>query len=64
MATLRSYLNEHILRQYSIGPWLGAIRDLLGRTMFYMTPVNLFVLAAELDAIDARYSEHSGENKK
>lgn len=46
MTTTGSFLYERILKQYSIGPWLGAFKDLFSRTMFYMTPVNLFMLAA------------------
>ena len=46
MASLSSFFYERVLKQYSIGPWLGALKDLLSRTMFYMTPLNLFMLAA------------------
>ena len=54
MATKGSLLHEHILKQYSIGPWLGALKDLLGRTVFYMTPINLFMLAATTYHVTAR----------
>jgi hypothetical protein len=54
MATLRPFLNRHILRQYTIGPWLGAFKDLLGRTVFYMTPINLFMLAATTYHVTAK----------
>jgi hypothetical protein len=54
MATQRSFLYERILKQYAIGPWLGALKDLSGRTMFYMTPVNLFMLSATTYQITAR----------
>ncbi|MFC2066393.1 hypothetical protein ACFLUO_04945 [Chloroflexota bacterium] len=54
MATFRSLLKETVLKQYNIGPWLGAFKDLLGRTMFYMTPINLFMLAATTYHVTAR----------
>ena len=54
MAAFRSFLQETILKQYNIGPWLGALKDLVGRTMFYMTPINLFMLAATTYHITAR----------
>ena len=54
MATFGSFLRESILRQYNIGPWLGALKDLLGRSMFYMTPINLFMLAATTYQVTAR----------
>ena len=54
MQTRRSLFNEYILRQYSIGPWLGAFKDLINRTMFYMTPINLFMLAATTYYVTAR----------
>ncbi len=54
MSKTRTYLNEHLLKQYSIGPWLGAFKDLVSRTMFYMMPVNLFMLAATTYHVTAR----------
>ena len=54
MVTPRSYISEHILKQYTIGPWLGALKDLSGRTMFYMTPINLFMLAATTYHVTAK----------
>ena len=54
MGTLRSYLRQNVLRQYNIGPWLGALKDLSGRTMFYMTPINLFMLAATTYHVTAK----------
>ena len=54
MTTKRSFFYEHILKQYSFGPWLGAFKDLINRTMFYMTPINLFMLAATTYHVTAR----------
>lgn len=54
MGTLRSFLRQNVLRQYNVGPWLGALKDLSGRTMFYMTPINLFMLAATTYHITAK----------
>ena len=54
MATLSSFLRQNILRQYNVGPWLGALKDLSGRTMFYMTPINLFMLAATTYHVTAK----------
>ena len=54
MVTQRSFLNQYIFKQYSIGPWLGALKDLSGRTMFYMTPINLFMLSATTYHVTAR----------
>ena len=54
MATFSSFLQQTVLKQYNIGPWLGASKDLVGRTMFYITPINLFMLAATTYHITAR----------
>jgi hypothetical protein len=54
MSAFRSFLQETVLKQYNIGPWLGAFKDLLGRTMFYMTPINLFMLSATTYHVTAR----------
>ena len=54
MGTLRSFLRQKVLRQYNVGPWLGALKDLSGRTMFYMTPINLFMLAATTYHVTAK----------
>jgi len=54
MTTKRSFFNEYILKQYSFGPWVGAFKDLVSRTMFYMTPINLFMLAATTYHVTAR----------
>ena len=54
MAIFSSFLQEKILKQYAIGPWLGALKDLVSRTMFYMTPLNLFMLAATTYHVTAR----------
>ena len=54
MATPDSSLKETFLKQYNIGPWIGALKDLIGRTMFYMTPINLFMLAATTYHVTAR----------
>ena len=54
MGTLRSFLRQNVLRQYNVGPWLGALKDLSGRTMFYMTPINLFMLAATTYHVTAK----------
>ena len=54
MAIFRSFLQEKVLKQYDVGPWVGALKDLAGRTMFYMTPINLFMLAATTYHITAR----------
>ena len=54
MATFRHSLRDGVLKQYNIGPWLGGFKDLFGRTMFYMTPINLFMLAATTYHVTAR----------
>ena len=54
MTTERSFLYERILKQYAIGPWIGALKDLTSRAMFYMTPVNLFMLSATTYHVTAR----------
>ena len=54
MVTIRSYLNERIFKQYSIGPGIGAVKDLLGRAVFYMTPINLFMLSATTYHVTAK----------
>lgn len=54
MVTFRSLIQEKVLKQYTIGPWLGALKDLFGRTMFYMTPINLFMIAATTYHVTAR----------
>jgi len=43
-----------MFRQYSFGPWLGAFKDLSSRALFYLTPINLFMLAATTYHITAR----------
>jgi len=54
MGIFSSFLQERVLKQYHVGPWVGALKDLFGRTMFYMTPINLFMLAATTYNIAAR----------
>jgi len=54
MAVFSSFLQKHVLTQYSIGPWLGAFKDLFGRAMFYMTPINLFMLSATTYHVTAK----------
>jgi len=54
MEKSQATLKDRVLKQYNFGPWLGAFKDLLGRTMFYMTPINLFMLAATTYHVTAR----------
>lgn len=54
MAANRSQLKQSMLKQYSVGAWPGALKDLLGRTVFYLTPINLFMLAATTYHVTAR----------
>ncbi len=54
MVTFRSLMQEKVLKQYTIGPWLGGLKDLSSRTVFYMTPINLFMLAATTYHVTAR----------
>ncbi len=54
MAIFRSFMQEKVLKQYNIGPWVGALKDLSSRTMFYITPINLFMLAATTYHVTAR----------
>ncbi|MFC1901415.1 hypothetical protein ACFLX3_00590 [Chloroflexota bacterium] len=54
MAIFQTFLQQTVFKQYDIGPWVGAFKDLLGRTMFYMTPINLFMLAATTYHVTAR----------
>lgn len=49
-----SFIDKYLYRQYAPGPWLGALKDLSGRAIFYLTPVNLFMLAATTYHVTAR----------
>jgi hypothetical protein len=54
MSIFRSFLQKYVFQQYNVGPWLGAFKDLSGRALFYMTPINLFMLAATTYHVTAR----------
>ncbi|MFC2007057.1 hypothetical protein ACFLVB_00415 [Chloroflexota bacterium] len=54
MSIFRSFLQKHVYQQYNVGPWPGALKDLTGRALFYMAPINLFMLAATTYHVTAR----------
>ncbi len=54
MTTTNSTLKDRFPKQYNVGPWLGASKDLLARALFYMTPINLFMLTATTYHVTAK----------
>ena len=54
MVSFGYLLNRYLYKQYSPGPWLGAFKDLASRTIFYLTPINLFMLSATTYHVTAK----------
>lgn len=49
---------DWFLRQYHTGAWLGALKGLFSNATFYLTPINLFMLAATTYNTTAREYIH------